>query len=101
MKNCKNLFLLRLLTLLLLFVTCASGDSGKGDKLNQLMQSFKKMYENASVYLREITGMRVFAVQLVCLSLLLIFVFIFNFKSFLNNKTNKNVTIKEIVVEKK
>lgn len=78
-------------------MTCVSGDSSE-DKLKQLAQSFKKIYETASVYLREITGMRVLAAQLVFLFLLLLFVIVLNFKSFLNRKTKENAKISKVVV---
>ena len=81
-------------------MTCVSGDSSEADKLEQWMQSSRKLYEDASVYLREVTGMRVFKVQLVCIFLLLLYIFALNFRTFLKRKATENVTFLEVVIEK-
>jgi hypothetical protein len=81
-------------------VTCVRGETDENDKLKQLMVACKKVYEYATVYLREITAMRIFALQLVCICILLLFVIFLNFKSFLNKRVKENAKFLEVVTIK-
>lgn len=82
----------------MLFVTCVKGDD-EGE-LPSCIKYFKKNYDKVAVYLKEVTGWRVFALQMSFVLFVFVYIVILNYRTYLNRKKTEDIQFIDVVIEK-